>query len=63
MILAIRRHGQYSAEFNEYSLMSFVHFGFISSAFIEAEKKALSLATSIDIAKHGKSLVKNFFLE
>ena len=39
------------------------HVAFLSSAFLEEEKKALSLVISIDIAVFGKNLLKNFFIK
>ena len=63
LISAIRKHGPNSSEFNEYTIMSTVHFDYLSAEFIDIEMKDLSLVTSIDVAKHGKSLLKDFFLE
>ena len=63
LISTIRKYGQNSLELDEYTLMSATHYGFLSSEFIKGEKQTLCLVTSVDLVTHGKSLLKDFFLD
>ena len=62
-VRAVRQYGQYSDEATLMEQMSDYHFRCVDDAFMEREKKSLSLVTSIDLKNYGESLVKDFLRE
>ena len=62
-LLAIRRYGESSDEYEIMIFMMSFHDGCISKNDVEKEKESLDLVTSIDLRNHGANLVKNFLRE
>jgi len=62
-VKAVRQYGLYSDEVKSMIFMGDYHLNCIGYAFMEKEKKLLSLATSVDLKNHGESLVRDFLRE